>query len=215
MLPVRLLRAILVASACLAQPLAGQAIDSLAVARRIVAAASLAAKEYGLGVSPAGGKITRPEEVAEAKLFIQQAQFDIRALPAAARADADRGLTRLGQMLQRLAPPDSVSRVTDSLLALITSASGGTKVLEPMPTTPPSLARGAVVFHEQCAACHGETGRGDGPKAKSVKGPPPADLTDRTVMRGTTMLEIFRRVSIGVPGTSMPEFGEDLSERDR
>ena len=53
----------------------------MAVARRIVAAASLAAKEYALGVMPAGGKITRPEEVAEAKLFIQQAQFDISALP--------------------------------------------------------------------------------------------------------------------------------------
>src|SRR5437660_1438496 len=107
---VRLLRTILISSACLAQPLAGQATDSLAVARRIVAAAALAAKEYALGVTPAGGKITRPEEVAEAKLFIQQAQFDIAALPATARAGADRGLTRLSQLLQRLAPPDSVSR---------------------------------------------------------------------------------------------------------
>ncbi len=215
MLPVRLLRTILVASACLAKPLAGQATDSLAVARRIVAAASLAAKEYALGVAPAGGKITRPEEVDEARLFVQQAQFDISALPATARADAGRGLARLGQMLQRLAPPDSMSRVTDSLVALITRAAGGPQVLEALPSTPPSLARGAVVFHERCAACHGESGKGDGPKAKSVKGPPPADLTDPTVMSGTTMLEIFRRVSIGVPGTSMPEFAEDLSEQDR
>jgi len=215
MLPVRLLRTILVASACLAQPLAGQATDSLAVARRIVAAASLAAKEYALGVTPAGGKITRPEEVDEARLFIQQAQFDISALPATARAGAGRGLARLGQMLQRLAPPDSVSRVTDSLVALITRAAGGPKVLEALPSNPPSLARGAVVFHERCAACHGESGKGNGPKAKSVKGPPPADLTDPTVMSGTTMLEIFRRVSIGVPGTSMPEFAEDVSEQDR
>src|SRR5438874_1150402 len=164
---------------------------------------------------PAGGKITRPEEVAEAKLFIQQAQFDISALPARAAAASDLGLTRLRQMLQRLAPPDSVTRETESLVALITDAAGGPKVLEPLPSTPPSLARGAVVFHEQCAACHGESGRGNGPKAKSVKGPPPADLTDPGVMRGTTMLEIFRRVAIGVPGTAMPEFAEDLSEQDR
>src|SRR2546430_3895963 len=46
-----------------------------------------------------------------------------------------------------------------------------------------TLFRSAVVFHEQCAACHGESGRGNGPKAKSVKGPPPADLTDPSVMR--------------------------------
>src|SRR5438270_11019022 len=125
MLPVRLLRTILISSACLAQPLAGQATDSLAVARRIVAAASLAAKEYALGVMPAGGKITRPEEVAEAKLFIQQPQFDISALPATARARADRGLARLGQMLKRLAPPPSATPAPDSLAPLITRAADG------------------------------------------------------------------------------------------
>jgi high-affinity iron transporter len=34
-------------------------------------------------------------------------------------------------------------------------------------------------------------------------------------MGGTTLLEIFRRIAIGVPGTAMPEFAEDLSEEDR
>jgi high-affinity iron transporter len=100
-------------------------------------------------------------------------------------------------------------------VALITNAVGGPTVLEHLPTSPPSLTRGAQVFHEQCAACHGQSGKGDGPKARSVKGPPPADLTDPKVMGGTTMLEIFRRVSIGVPGTAMPEFAEDISESDR
>src|SRR2546426_12294994 len=176
MLPVRLLRTILVASACLAKPLAGQATDSLAVARRMGAAASRAAKEYALGVTPAGGKITRPEEVDEARLFIQQAQFDISALPATARADAGRGLARLGQMLQRLAPPDSVSRVTDSLVALITRAAGGPKGLEALPSNAPSLARGAAAIHERGAARHGESGKGDGPERKAGKGPPPAGL---------------------------------------
>lgn len=34
-------------------------------------------------------------------------------------------------------------------------------------------------------------------------------------MGGTTLLEIFRRIAIGVPGTAMPEFAEDVSEEDR
>ena len=96
----------------------------------MVAAASLAAKEYGLGVVPAGGQITQPEEVEEAKLFIQQAQFDVAGLPAAARASTERTLARLVQMLDSLAPPDAVSRVTDSLVARITTAAGGPKVVE-------------------------------------------------------------------------------------
>src|SRR3989442_388140 len=213
--PVRFGSLSLVLSACLAQPLAGQATDSLALARRVVAAASLAAKEYALGVVPAGGQITQPEEVDEARLFVQQAQFDVPGLPHAARARSRQTLTRIAQLLDSLAPPDSVNRVTDSLVAFITAAAGGPKVVEPLPNRPPSLERGAVVYRERCAACHGESGRGDGPKAKSVKGPAPANLTDPAVMGNKSLLDIFRRIAVGTPGTAMPEFAEDLSAEDR
>jgi len=187
----------------------------LALSRRVVAAASLAAKEYALGVTPSGGQIVQPEEVDEAKLFIQQATFDVPRLPVGARVVAGHALTRIAEMLDRLAPPDSVRLVTDALISRITAAAGGPNVIEQLPSRPPSLARGAVVFHERCAACHGEAGRGDGPKAKTLKGPRPADLTDPRVMGGTTLLEIFRRIAIGVPGTAMPEFAEDVPDEDR
>ena len=181
----------------------------------MVAAASLAAKEYALGVTPSGGQIVQPEEVDEAKLFIQQATFDVPGLPVSARVVAGHALTRIAEMLDRLAPPDSVRLVTDALISRISAAAGGPNVIEQLPSRPPSLARGAVVFHERCAACHGEAGRGDGPKAKTLKGPRPADLTDPRVMGGTTLLEIFRRIAIGVPGTAMPEFAEDVPDEDR
>ncbi|HYU29075.1 MAG TPA: cytochrome c/FTR1 family iron permease [Gemmatimonadales bacterium] len=187
----------------------------MALSRRVVAAASLAAKEYALGVTPSGGQIVQPEEVDEAKLFIQQATFDVPGLPISARVVAGHALTRIAEMLDRLAPPDSVRLVTDALISRITAAAGGPNVIEQLPSKPPSLARGAVVFHERCAACHGEAGRGDGPKAKTMKGPRPADLTDPRVMGGTTLLEIFRRIAIGVPGTAMPEFAEDVPDEDR
>ena len=208
-------KTLLLVTACLARPLAGQAPDSLALARRVVAAASLAAKEYALGVVPAGGQITQPEEVDEAKLFIQQAQFDVPGLPVAARANTHRTLSRIAQLLESLAPPDSVNRVTDSLVVLITNAAGGPKVVEPLPSRPPLLERGAVVYRERCAACHGESGRGDGPKAKSLKGPPPANLADPQILGNKSLLDIFRRIAVGTPGTAMPEFAEDVSAEDR
>ena len=204
-----------VLTACLAQPLAGQATDSLASARRVVAAASLAAKEYALGVTPSGGQIVLPEEVDEAKLFIQQAQYDVPTLPGSARVLAGHALTRVSEMLDRLAPPDSVRVVVDILVSRITAAAGGSKVIEQVPARAPSLERGAVVYRERCAECHGESGRGDGPKAKQLKGPPPANLADRETMGGTPMLEIFRRITIGVPGTAMPEFADDIGVEDR
>jgi high-affinity iron transporter len=202
-------------TACLAQPLAGQAADSLASARRVVAAASLAAKEYALGVTATGGQIVQPEEVDEARLFIQQAQFDVSSLPVDVRVTASRALTRLDGMLERLAPPDSVRLVVDALVTRITEAAGGPKLIEQLPARSPSLERGAVVFRERCTECHGAGGRGDGPKAHQLKGPPPANLADPKTMGGTTLLEIFRRIAIGVPGTAMPEFAEDISVEDR
>ena len=211
---MRFLTTSFVVTACLAQSLAGQAADSLGPARRIVAAASLAAKEYALGVVPAGGRITQPNEVDEAKLFIQQAQFDIDALPTSARAGTRRSLSHIAELLEQLAPPDSIRSATDSLVTHITLAAGGPDVLEPLPLNP-SLARGADVFRERCAQCHGEGGRGDGPKAKTLEGPPPTNLADRAIMGDMSLVDIYRRIAIGTPGTAMPEFAGDLSPEDR
>jgi high-affinity iron transporter len=200
-------------NACAAATLAAQGGDSLAAARRVVAAASLAAREYGLGVAPQGGRVTAPAEVSEAKQFVEQARLDVGALPAAVRAAADADLAALRAMVERAAPPDSVARRADALVQRIAAAAGG--ALDPFPPRPPSLARGAAVYREQCEQCHGPTGRGDGPKAKQVEGPPPADLTDRRAMSAVSPVDLYRTLTIGVAGTAMPQFDETLSPEDR
>ena len=193
--------------------LRAQATDSLSAARRVVAAASLAAREYSLGVAPGGGSITLPEEVNEAKLFIEQARFDLPFLPARVRVAADSDLTALTQLVARLAPPAEVEARSGRLIGGISAAVGG--VVEPLPARPPSLARGADLYRSQCAECHGLTGRGDGRKAAGLKGPPPANLADPLVMGDVAPVDVFRRITIGVPGTGMPEFEQDLPIDDR
>src|SRR5207344_2806465 len=85
----------------------------------------------------------------------------------------------------------------------------------PFPTRPPSLVRGAAVYREQCIQCHGATGRGDGPKAKGLVGPPPADLGDRAELAGVSPVDMYRKIAIGVEGTGMPEYAQSLSSDDR
>ena len=160
---------------------AGQATDSLSVCRRIVAAASLAAKEYAIGVVPQGRRVTAPEEVSEARQFLEQAQLDVGSLPVAVRDVAGRDLQALRRMIERIAPPDSVSQAAATLVQRIAAAAGG--ALDPYPARPPSLARGAAVFQEQCVQCHGPAGRGDGPKARQLEGPPPASNNTPLVLR--------------------------------
>ncbi len=203
----------LLLSLCVAVRAAGQANDSLSVARRIVAAASLAAKEYAIGVAPGGGRVTAPEEVSEARQFVDQARLDVGLLPAAVRAAADSDLAALRALIERAAPPDSVAQRAGTLIQRIAAVTGA--VLDPFPVRPPALGRAATVFREQCVPCHGPTGRGDGPKARQLKGPPPASLADRALMSTVSPVDVYRKLTIGVAGTAMPQFEETLSPEDR
>ena len=186
----------------------------MVAARRMVSAISLAAKEYRNGVPAAGGRVTQPEEVAEARLFLDQAGKDAGALPDSMRRAVGIQIGALRAALDRAqAPaPDSVEYWAGAIVKRVGAAFGNT--LDPHPTVPPSVARGQVVFAQACASCHGPAGRGDGPAGKGLT-PPPADLTDPAEMRTVTPVDLFRKVTIGVPGTAMPSFDGKLSEADR
>jgi high-affinity iron transporter len=203
----------LLLSACAATGSWAQATDSLTVSRRVVAATSLAAKEYAAGVSPRGGRVIAAAEVDEARQFLEQARLDAVGLPTRVRAVADTELALLRVMVVRAAPPDSVAARANALVGRIAAATGG--ALDPFPARPPSLARGGAVYRDQCLACHGQSGRGDGPKAKQLEGPAPANLADRHLMRGVSPVDTYRKITVGVAGTAMPQFEETLSPEDR
>ena len=187
--------------------------DSLAVARRVVGATSLAAKEYALGVASGGGRIVQLEEVEEARLFLARARQEVAALPEGVRAAADSQLAVIAGLLETLAPPATVIQHADALTRAVAASVGG--ALDPTPRRPPSLARGRTVYAEQCAFCHGDEGRGDGPQAHALVGPRPANLADPAVMGDAMPMDVYRRVALGVPGTAMPPYEDLLSEEDR
>jgi high-affinity iron transporter len=187
-------------------------MDSLAVARRIVAAAQLAAKEYALGVAPEGGRVTSPEEVREAELFVDQARADVAGLPATVQDYGDSALGAMRTALERSAPPATLAALAGALAERIERALGGGVAL--IPTAVPSAARGAQVYGRECVACHGDAGRGDGPNARGLS-PPPADLADPRVMGAKAPVDIYRQLLLGVAGTAMPSFEHTLSDQER
>ena len=67
------------------------------------------------------------------------------------------------------------------------------------PKRTPSLARGAELYRRECASCHGELGRGDGPAGKGLD-PAPANLADHTALMDVTPLAFYQRITIGVAG---------------
>jgi high-affinity iron transporter len=110
------------------------------------------------------------------------------------------------------APPDTVAARVRALTGVLTARFAVD--LEQLPAVAPSLARGAEVYRQQCASCHGLTGRGDGPAGRGLT-PPPAVLSDAITLGDATPLDYFRRVTIGVAGTAMPAYETRLTAEDR
>jgi len=81
------------------------------------------------------------------------------------------------------------------------------------PSTPPDLDEGARLFRQSCAACHGATGRGDGPAAAALN-PRPASFHSPEVMAGLTPFRAFNAIRFGVKGTAMAPF-DSLDEKGR
>jgi len=86
------------------------------------------------------------------------------------------------------------------------------KMKNPVPPSDAVLAAAKAIFDEQCANCHGDKGKGDGPDAPmySVK---PADLSDAHMMSEMTDGEIFYKITEG--RKPMPTFKKTLSEEQR
>jgi len=70
---------------------------------------------------------------------------------------------------------------------------------------------GKVIFDQQCAICHGKTGKGDTMIAASY---PDANLTDDAWGFGGTRADLIRSVTDGVPKTPMRGFKGALSEKE-
>jgi len=82
----------------------------------------------------------------------------------------------------------------------------------PVPADQASVARGAELFHVNCAICHGDDGKGNGPIAAFIVNKP-ADLTGFLV-QSLSDRAIFATISNGVPG-KMPALNENLTVRER
>jgi len=84
-------------------------------------------------------------------------------------------------------------------------------------TTPQKVAQGANLFSTNCAACHGETGRGDGvmvanlpamnPQDKKHGLTRPPDFTNPQVLLGASPALLAGKIIRGGMGTGMPYWG--------
>jgi mono/diheme cytochrome c family protein len=83
-----------------------------------------------------------------------------------------------------------------------------------MTPTPALLARGKELFSHNCAQCHGDGGRGDGPAGKTLN-PGPRNFTQPNAWtNGYGLAAVFKTITLGVPPTGMSGF-DYISAKDR
>lgn len=106
------------------------------------------------------------------------------------------------------AVPELAQQIKDRLIA--------TYKIITYPKALPDLEAAKVIYVQNCAQCHGETGRGDGPGAATMrpKEPKPANFLDSDLMSGLSPFKAFNTTTFGVEGTGMPNFSA-LSEEER
>lgn len=83
------------------------------------------------------------------------------------------------------------------------------------PASPATIANGQQLFADNCAACHGDTGAGDGVAAAGIEDFPghalsPADLAAGKVKAGRDPTQLYFRIAAGIPNGAdwlMPSFG--------
>ena len=87
------------------------------------------------------------------------------------------------------------------------------KMTNPVASDAASIAAGKKAYADYCAACHGDTGKGDGPMAAFTGDPVPSDLTDAEWKHGSSDGEIFVIIRDGIEGTGMKDF-KDLKPEE-
>lgn len=88
---------------------------------------------------------------------------------------------------------------------------------ETAPLQPPDAAAGAAIYEEKCAACHGSTGRGDGPSAAQIRaqGRLVASLVEPAVARAAHPRDWHNVITNGRIQNLMPPFRGSLNAQQR
>lgn len=157
-----------------------------------------------------GGRIVAPGEYAEMQEFAGTVRAQLASLPTTPKQPAL--LAQADQLVAAVAAKAESAQVAALARGLAEDLLASYPI-GAVPASPPEPARAAALYVQQCAACHGPSGHGDGPAAAGLD-PPPIAFTDADRAAQRTPLALYEVISQGVPGTGMASFA-GLPEADR
>ena len=195
---------VLVAALALGRP-ALAASDDVQVSWRLL--------DY-LGVDYAGavknGAVISASEYAEMREFSAAVRQRIAALPSnPAKPALVNQSGELVAAIDRKADPAQVQAISKKLASALLAA----YPVALAPPKTPDLGRGAKLFNETCAACHGSNGDAKTPMAAKLD-PPPVAFVDRGRADQRSPFALYQVIDQGLEGTAMVSFS-NLPTQDR
>lgn len=157
------------------------------------------------------GQVIDEAEYREQLEFLSVLQGLIVAMPAhAERTELERGVVSLRQAIVEHQDGTAVARQARQIGAQLAVAYEVTQT----PVITPDPTRGAPLYAQHCAVCHGDSGAGDGPAGIGLE-PPPANLRDSPRLDRLSLYDLFNTLGLGLEATDMPAFADQLDERQR
>ncbi|MCE3256629.1 MAG: putative cytochrome c, class I:Iron permease precursor [Nitrobacter vulgaris] len=173
-------------------------------AKRIVALIDYIGGDYRNAVQ--GGKVLNSDEYQEMSEFSARSLELFRQLKSTEgdKAAIEKDLNALAAHIKNKSGDDAVPELAQQIKDRLIK----TYSIVTYPKALPSYASARMIYLQNCAQCHGESGKGDGPGRESMnpKTPAPANFTDAEFMAGLSPFKVYNTTTFGIDNTAMASF---------
>jgi high-affinity iron transporter len=173
-------------------------------AKRIVALIDYVGGDYRNAVQ--GGKVVNSDEYTEMTEFSARSLELFNQLKSAEgdKAGIEKDLRALAAHIKTKSGDDLVPQLAQQIKDRLIK----TYNIVTYPKAVPNYAGARLIYMQNCAQCHGDSGKGDGPGRESMnpKTPAPANFTDAEFMAGLSPFKVYNTTTFGIDKTAMASF---------
>lgn len=176
--------------------------------KRVANIVTVALEEYAKGIDERG-RLISDQEYQEAVDFLTDARHTAERLPSPKADTARLILDSIVAAVRAKQPPSVLVALNKRFAAAL-----GSEAALDLPKAPIDIAAGRALYERTCASCHGVRGLGDGPAAAVLNPKPPA-IGSASEMQDRSPALLYRIMSVGVAGTPMAGFANQLTPDQR
>jgi high-affinity iron transporter len=182
-------------------------------AKRVLSLVDYIGGDYRNAVQ--GGNVINTDEYQEMSEFAARSLElfnQLKAKESGDKANIEKELRALAAHIKNKSGEEVVPQLAQRIKDRLIKAYD----IQTYPKAIPDFERAKTIYNENCAQCHGETGRGDGPGIDSMqpKEPKPANFTDPDLINNLSPFKVFNTTTFGIQGTAMASFSA-LNEEQR